>query len=84
MEYAGDDYHFFYPKNVSHYLWLYKTSKFIHCDRLLAERMENEYQLYQKPSQLKLSVVPMQNIVKKLNGLEKHYWLAGGTLLGNE
>lgn len=81
-EYAGDHYGFFYPKNVSHFLWLYKTSKFLHCNRQLADQMETKYNLKQRTSQLKLSVVPMQNIAKKLNLLEKNYWLAGGTLLG--
>lgn len=81
-EYAGDHYGFFYPKNVTHFLWLYKTSKFLHCNRQLADQMEMKYNLKQRTSQLKLSVVPMQNIAKKLKTLEKNYWLAGGTLLG--
>jgi hypothetical protein len=44
--------------------------------------MENEYYLYQNISQLNLTILPMRNIAYALNQLEKHYWLAGGTLLG--
>jgi hypothetical protein len=44
--------------------------------------MENELHLYQNASQLNLTVIPMRNVVHGLNKLEKHYWLAGGTLLG--
>ncbi|CAF0881230.1 unnamed protein product [Didymodactylos carnosus] len=44
--------------------------------------MENEYKLYQNDSQLNLTRDPMSEIGKSLDNLEKHYWLAGGTLLG--
>jgi hypothetical protein len=44
--------------------------------------MENEYDLYQNASQVNLTIPSMRNIVSGLNKLEKHYWLAGGTLLG--
>jgi len=44
--------------------------------------MENKLHLYQSSSQLKLTVQPMRNIAYGLDKLEKHYWLAGGTLLG--
>ena len=73
---------FFYPRNVSHFLWLYGTSEFLHCNRTLANQMENEFHLYQNASQYNLTSLPMRNIAYALNKLEKHYWLAGGTLLG--
>ncbi|CAF0987460.1 unnamed protein product [Rotaria sordida] len=76
------EYSFFYPQNVSHFLWLYQTSKFLHCNRVLADEMEDQFHLYQNASQLNLTVTPMKNIAYGLNELEKHYWLAGGTLLG--
>ena len=76
------DYSFFYPRNVSHFLWLYQTSEFLHCNRALADQMENEFHLYQNASQLNLTVLPMRNIAYGLDKLEKRYWLAGGTLLG--
>ncbi|CAF0892593.1 unnamed protein product [Rotaria sordida] len=76
------EYSFFYPQNVSHFLWLYQTSKFLHCNRVLADEMEDQFHLYQNASQLNLTVTPMRNIAYGLNELEKHYWLAGGTLLG--
>ena len=46
--------------------------------------MKNEYHLYQNTSLLDLSVLPMRNIASGLDELEKHYWLAGGTLLGKK
>lgn len=45
--------------------------------------METEFHLYQNASQLNLTVIPMRNIGYTLDKLEKHYWLAGGTLLGS-
>jgi len=44
--------------------------------------MEKEFHLYQNASQLNFTVIPMRNIAYGLDKLEKHYWLAGGTLLG--
>lgn len=44
--------------------------------------MENKFHLYQNPSQLNLTVIPMRNVGYALDTLEKRYWLAGGTLLG--
>ena len=73
---------FFYPRNISHFLWLYKTSEFLHCNRTLADQMESEYHLYQNANQLNLTVKPMRHVTASLDRLEKRYWLAGGTLLG--
>lgn len=73
---------FSFPRNISHFLWLYNVSEFIQCNRILANEMENKYRLYQNDSQLNLTIAPMRNIAYGLNQLEKHYWLAGGTLLG--
>ena len=75
-------YLFYYPRNVSHFLWLYETSEFLHCNRQLTDEMENKLHLYQNVSQLNISVKPMKNIAYALDKLEKRYWLAGGTLLG--
>jgi hypothetical protein len=75
---------FSYPRNVSHYLWLYKTSEFLHCNRTLSDEMENKFHLYQNLSQLNLTVTPMRNVGYALDTLEKRYWLAGGTLLGRK
>lgn len=77
---SGDG--FFYPRNVSHFIWLYTTSKFLHCNQTLAKEMEEKYHLYQNVSQWNWTVGPMRNIADGLMFLEKHYWLAGGTLLG--
>lgn len=73
---------FYYPQNVSHFLWLYQTSEFLDCDRTLADEMEKKFNLYQNSSLIKLTLKPMRSIVSILNRLEKHNWLAGGTLLG--
>jgi hypothetical protein len=77
-----DKFSFSFPRNVSHFLWLYNTSEFLECNRILANQMENKYYLYQNISQLNLTILPMRTIAYALNQLEKHYWLAGGTLLG--
>ena len=78
----GNDDGFFYPRNVSHFIWLYTTSKFLHCNQTLAKQMEEKYHLYQNVSQWNWTVAPMRDIADGLTFLEKHYWLAGGTLLG--
>ncbi len=82
METVSDDYSFFYPRNVSHFLWLYQTSEFRHCNRTLADQMERKFHLYQNISQLNFTVKPMRNVAYGLDKLQKRYWLAGGTLLG--
>lgn len=46
--------------------------------------MEEKFHLYQNASQWNLTVEPIRNIVQIFNRLEKHYWLAGGTLLGKD
>ena len=46
--------------------------------------MKNKFHLYQNVSQLNLTILPMRYISYVLNKLEKHYWLAGGTLLGKQ
>jgi hypothetical protein len=73
---------FLLPRNISHFLWLYNTSEFISCNRNLADEMKTEYHLYQNITQVNLTIPSMRNIVWGLNKFEKHYWLAGGTLLG--
>jgi hypothetical protein len=78
----NDKYLFSFPRNVSHFLWLYKTSEFLQCDQILANQMKTKYALYQNITQLNLTILPMRNIVEALNKYEKRYWLAAGTLLG--
>ncbi|UJR35253.1 hypothetical protein I4U23_028017 [Adineta vaga] len=76
------EYLFYYPRNVSHFLWLYNSSEFIRCDRKLAERMKKQYHIHESVSQLSLVLKPMVSIGQGLDQLQKHYWIAGGTLLG--
>ncbi|CAF0913256.1 unnamed protein product [Rotaria sordida] len=82
LEFMKDKFSFAYPRNVSHFLWLYNTSEFLECNRNLANQMEKKFSIYQNSSQVNLTILPMRNIANILNKLEKHYWLAGGTLLG--
>lgn len=83
-DFIKDKLPFSFPRNVSHFLWLYNTSEFIECNRNLANEMENKYHLYQNATQLNLTITPMRNIADGLNKFEKHHWLAGGTLLGKK
>ncbi|UJR10626.1 hypothetical protein I4U23_014823 [Adineta vaga] len=73
---------FTFPQNISHFLWLYNTSEFLQCNQTLANEMKMKYHLYQNISQLNLTILPMKTISNALTKFEKHYWLAGGTLLG--
>ncbi|CAF2522029.1 unnamed protein product [Rotaria sp. Silwood2] len=82
LKFTKDKFSFAYPRNVSHFLWLYNTSEFLECNRTLADQMEKKFYIYQNSKQVNLTILPMRNIVYILNKLEKHYWLAGGTLLG--
>ncbi|CAF3379709.1 unnamed protein product [Rotaria sp. Silwood1] len=84
LQFVKDKFSFAYPRNVSHFLWLYDTSEFLECNRTLADQMEKEFYLYQNARQVNLTILPMRNIVYILNKLKKHYWLAGGTLLGKK
>ncbi|CAF2166400.1 unnamed protein product [Rotaria magnacalcarata] len=81
-EFIKDQLPFYYPNNVFHFLWLYKRSEFLECNRTLANKMKNQFHIYQNRSQINLVILPMRNINYILNKLEKNYWLAGGTLLG--
>ena len=78
----NDSLAFVYPRNVSHFLWLYETSEFLECNQTMAYQMETEFNLHQNATQLDLTVKPMRDIVSGLDRLHKRYWLAGGTLLG--
>jgi len=81
-DYMKNKFSFSFPRNVSHFLWLYNTSEFLECNRVLADQMENEYHLYPNAIQFNLTIVAMRNVADGLTKLEKRYWLAGGTLLG--
>lgn len=84
LQFINDRFLFSYPQDVSHFLWLYNISEFVDCDHNLANEMKNKYGLYQNKSQMNLVTLPMRTINTILNKLEKHYWLAGGTLLGKK
>ncbi len=58
------EYLFYYPQNVSHFLWLYNTSAFLQCNRRLANQMKNDFHLRQSTSQLNMIIKPMRNIAQ--------------------
>lgn len=76
------EYLFWYPRNVTHFVWLYETSEYLQCNRALADQMEKKYHLYQNASKFNTTVVPVLHVVHIIEKFEKRYWLAGGALLG--
>ena len=78
------------PNDIDSFLFDYKNSKFIECNRPLAEYNLNFYkpinstsQNYSQNKQKNQLVLKYLNYTTtKLEKLSKRYWLAGGTLLG--
>jgi hypothetical protein len=74
----------FIPSNLKKFLFDYNVSKFIECNRTLAVNnlrlLGDSYK--QNVDRNKMLSPVMSHISKTLEGLYKHYWLAGGTLLG--
>jgi hypothetical protein len=72
------------PKNVTHFLYEYEFSEFIECSHGLLLRNKEVFgdnYGYNKTVNDKI-MPPLLNVVGLLDDLEKHYWLAGGTVLG--
>jgi fukutin len=78
------------PNDIDTFLFDYKNSKFVECNRPLAEYNLNFYkpinstsQNYSQNKQKNQLVLKYLNYTTtKLEKLSKRYWLAGGTLLG--
>ena len=72
------------PSNIKNFLFDYNVSKFLECNRTLADanlrKMGDKYKPNIERNNMLLPV--MSHMSKTLEGLYKHYWLAGGTLLG--
>jgi hypothetical protein len=75
---------FYIPIDLKKFLFDYNHSKFVECDRNLANYNSNllgsKYKQDLKKNAMVLPV--MAYIATTLEGFEKNYWLAGGTLLG--
>ena len=72
------------PANIKKFIFDYNVSKFIECNRTLADHnlrvIGEKYKQNEERNKMLLPV--MSHISKTLERLYKHYWLAGGTLLG--
>ncbi len=79
-----DSVEFFIPANLDKFLFEYDHSTFLECNRQLAKSNFEKYgkNYTQNESRNKMISPVMQHISRKLESLGKHYWLAGGTLLG--
>ncbi len=72
------------PAEWSKFSYEYRHSEFIECDHKLL--LKNKFHLGQAYGQNetlnKILLPPLLNVIKILENSKKHYWLAGGTLLG--
>lgn len=72
------------PAKLDEFLFDYESSKFLECNRELAyENLNNLGSNYTQDLKKNKMLQPvLGHISKTLEKLRKHYWLAGGTLLG--
>jgi hypothetical protein len=77
------------PSDINHFIFDYYNSKFIECNRPLAEYNANFYQqtnstqnYTQNLAKNEIYIKYLNHTISKLDSLSKRYWLAGGTLLG--
>jgi hypothetical protein len=72
------------PSDIKKLLFDYNHSKFLECNTNLAkknlEKIGKKYNQNEKKNKM-ISVVT-EHLSETLEKFEKHYWLAGGTLLG--
>jgi len=69
------------PSNIKKYLFDYEHSEFIECNKQL--QAVNSNSNYVQNNAMNRRVWPaMDYIARSLEGLSRHYWLGGGTLLG--
>ena len=75
---------FYVPSNLESFLFEYDHSKFLECNREMAKanlrRMGPTYRQNLKRNKMIAKVT--EHISDTLESFNKHYWLAGGTLLG--
>ena len=81
-----DDYSnkFKVTQNVKRLLFDYKNSRFIECDRSLANRnlVVNGSSYKQDLKKNGMISSKLEYVTSELENMHRHYWLAGGTLLG--
>ncbi len=70
------------PANIKTFFFDYEISTFLECNKELALKNQNQNYFHNEKKNEMVSSV-MIYITQSLESLYKHYWLAGGTLLGN-
>ena len=72
------------PSNLKKFLFDYDHSRFLECNTQLAkkniEKLGKKYAQNEKKNKMVTKVT--EHLSDSLEGFYKHYWLAGGTLLG--
>lgn len=72
------------PSDLKRFLFDYQNSKFLECNTYLAkkniEKIGKKYAQNEKKNKMISPVI--EHLSNSLEGFYKHYWLAGGTLLG--
>ena len=75
---------FLVPANLAKFLFDYSHSSFLECNRKLADKNLERYgSKYQPNNERNKMISPVvRHLTSTLESFGKHYWLAGGTLLG--
>lgn len=68
------------PKNIQKFLYDYEHSKFIECNRTLADSLQQTYA--QNVDKSVKIVQSLKYLTLKLEEMYKNYWITSGTLLG--
>lgn len=74
------------PSDINKFLFDYNNSKFLECNRTAVEAnfKASKYKYFQNETinqRVKHTLKYLTNVLESSN---KHYWLTGGTLLGNK
>jgi phosphorylcholine metabolism protein LicD len=73
---------FLIPARIKSFLFDYDHSIFVECDQNLSIYNENCFQIRQNQQKNEIMLNSIAYISNSFESLSKHYWLAGGTLLG--
>ena len=68
------------PFEIEQFLYDYKHSRFLECNRKLADSVDEKYK--QNATRNLIILRDLKEIKSVLEGYYKNYWLAAGTLLG--
>lgn len=76
--------YFLLPSDIDKFLFEYDHSVFLECNRdLVKKNIQNLGPKHQQDAKKNKMIGPvLEHISKSLESFRKHYWLAGGTLLG--